>query len=65
MSRNNLTEQEKGYYTLQVHGRTHILVENNNRELVPCDYMRTGMALKGVCKPNETFQDWKQNRKIL
>lgn len=63
--RNNLTEVEKGIYTMQVHGRTHILADNNSREFIPCDYLRTGMALKGVCKPRETYQDWKQNRKIL
>lgn len=64
MTRNNLT-QVGFYYLLQTHGRTHILVENTNRDFEAPDYMNTGLALKGVTKQGQSFEDWLANRRIL
>ena len=56
---------DKGLYqTVQVYGRTHILVKNTGREFESPNYLGTGLALRGVCKPGETFEDWITNRKV-
>jgi hypothetical protein len=59
------TEQKGNYTTIMVCGRTHILVENKSRDFEPSNYLGTGLALRGVCKKGQTFEQWAENRMIL
>ena len=48
------------FKTIKVSGRTHILKHVNTRGggIHEANYIYSGMALCGICKPGESLSDW-------